>query len=376
MSDDYYHDDPIEEKTKRKLRTNLLTPAALIIGSVLFFQSTFAGNITLNSGASVEFGQGVSQAVACSGSNNLTLTPYSTFTNAAGAGGTHYFSSFTVSGIPASCDGVDFSMNAFGNSSIQPLAILDKSFGGVMVYNSGSTFTSSYGTSISGSAGTFTVNFTDPIALSSSVFKLTIQSSPRTTWRCAQGGSCSVGDIGPASGKIFYATATPFSCGPTRSTTCRYLEAAPNSWSSPSDPTRTWAQSTPIKYDTATVKNASSPETATATAIGWGHRNTLAIILQGNTNPATSAAALAASYMPTIGGVVVDDWFLPAYAEVAALLTNAQVVGLTSNKTYWSSSESSATAALNYAVNSSWIVAPGNNSKNNGAPTVRAVRSF
>ena len=187
MSDDYYHDDPIEEKTKRKLRTNLLTPAALIIGSVLFFQSTFAGNITLNSGASVEFGQGVSQAVACSGSNNLTLTPYSTFTNAAGAGGTHYFSSFTVSGIPASCDGVDFSMNAFGNSSSQPLAILDKSFGGVMVYNSGSTFTSSYGTSISGSAGTFTVNFTDPIALSSSVFKLTIQSSPRTTWRCAQG---------------------------------------------------------------------------------------------------------------------------------------------------------------------------------------------
>ena len=154
------------------------------------------------------------------------------------------------------------------------------------------------------------------------------------------------------------------------------MEAAPNSWSSPSDPTRTWAQSTPIKYDTATVKNASSPETATATAIGWGHRNTLAIILQGNTNPATSAAALAASYMPTIGGVVVDDWFLPAYAEVAALLTNAQVVGLTSNKTYWSSSESSATAALNYAVNSSWIVAPGNNSKNNGAPTVRAVRSF
>ena len=376
MTDDHYHDDPIEEIPKRKLRSNLLTPAVFVIGSILFFQSTLAGNISLSSGTGIEFGQGVSQTVACSGSQNLTVTARSSFVNAAGGGGSHYLDAISVSNIPTSCNGVDFSINAFGNSSNQPLAILDKTFGGVMVYNSGSTFTSSYGTSISGSAGTFTVNFTNPIALSSSVFKLTIQSSPRTTWRCAQGGSCSVGDTGPAGGKIFYATATPFPCGPTRSTTCRYLEAAPNGWFSAADPTRTWAQGTPIKYDTATVNNASSPETATATAIGWGYRNTLAIILQGNSNPATSAAAIAASYMPTIGGVVVDDWFLPAYAEVAALLTNAQVVGLTSNRTYWSSTESSATVALNYAVNASWIVAPGTNSKANGAPSVRATRSF
>ena len=87
MTDDQYHDDPIEELPKRKLRNNLLTPAALILGSVLFFQSTLAGNISLSSGTGIEFGQGVSQTVACSGSNNLTLTPYSNFVNASGGGG-------------------------------------------------------------------------------------------------------------------------------------------------------------------------------------------------------------------------------------------------------------------------------------------------
>ena len=84
MSDDFYHDDPIEEKPNRKLRNNLLAPAVLIIGSIFFFQSTLAGNITLSSGTGIEFGQGVSQAVACSGGTNLIVTPRASFTNGAG----------------------------------------------------------------------------------------------------------------------------------------------------------------------------------------------------------------------------------------------------------------------------------------------------
>ena len=125
-----------------------------------------------------------------------------------------------------------------------------------------------------------------------------------------------VGQTGPGGGKIFYVAATPFACGPTMSSSCTYLEAAPSGWNVGSDPTRTWAQSSPVNYQSTTVNNASSPETATASVIGSGYRNTRAIILQGNNNPDSSAAALADAYSPNIGGVVIDDWFLPSLREL------------------------------------------------------------
>jgi hypothetical protein len=71
-----------------------------------------------------------------------------------------------------------------------------------------------------------------------------------------------------------------------------------------------------VNYQSTAVNNASSPETATATAIGWGYRNTRAIILQGNTNTATSAAARADSYTATVSGVTYDDWYLPSKDEL------------------------------------------------------------
>jgi len=178
VSDDFYHDDPIEEKPNRKLRNNLLAPAVLIIGSIFFFQSTLASNISLNSGAVVEFGQGVSQAVACSGATNLTLTPRSTFIN--GSPGSHYLQSVTVSNIPISCYGNDFTINAFNDSSSTPLAIFNSTSTNAVVYNNNGTFELGVGTltgaSITSGSGTFTITFTNPVALSSNVVKLTIQS--------------------------------------------------------------------------------------------------------------------------------------------------------------------------------------------------------
>ena len=64
------------------------------------------------------------------------------------------------------------------------------------------------------------------------------------------------------------------------------------------------------------MANSESPETAIATAIGWGYRNTRAIVLQGNTDTATSAAALADSYTVTVSSIVYDDWFLPSKDEL------------------------------------------------------------
>jgi len=125
-----------------------------------------------------------------------------------------------------------------------------------------------------------------------------------------------VGQAGPGGGTIFYVAPTPFACGPTRSATCTYLEAAPSGWNGGAEPTRIWAQSTPFNYQFTSVSNATSPETATATAIGWGYRNTRAIILQGNSDTATSAAALADSHTVTVSEVTYDDWYLPSKDEL------------------------------------------------------------
>ena len=182
MSEDFYHDDPIEEKPTRKFRNNLLTQVALIIASVFFFQSTLAGNISLNSNSGVEFGQGVSQAVACSGDTDLTLTPRSTFVN--GSPGAHYLQSVTVSNIPTSCYGDDFTISAYNNSSSTPLALFNGTSTSAVVYNNNGTFELGVGTladaSITSGSGTFTITFANPVATSASVFKVTLQSSAHT----------------------------------------------------------------------------------------------------------------------------------------------------------------------------------------------------
>jgi hypothetical protein len=155
------------------------------------------------------------------------------------------------------------------------------------------------------SATAYTVTATNASGSATRTFTLTVTSIVYT-----------VGQTGPGGGKIFYKATTPFACGPTRSATCTYLEAAPSGWNGGSEPNRTWAQVSPVNYQNTEVNNATSPETATATAIGWGYRNTRAIILQGNSDTATSAAALADSYTVTVSGVAYDDWYLPSKDEL------------------------------------------------------------
>jgi Putative Ig domain len=179
-----------------------------------------------------------------------------------------------------------------------------------------------------------------------------------------------IGDTGPGGGIIYYYRSAGFNCGPTRASTCRYLEAAPSGWNTGIDPQRGWANTT---YEGTTVNNSTSPETATATAIGWGYRNTRAIILQGNSDTATSAAALADSHTVTVSGVVYDDWFLPSKDELNELYLQRTTVGGFVESLYWSSSERFANSAW-----SQWLT-NGNQAMDlkNGDPRyVRPVRAF
>jgi hypothetical protein len=208
-----------------------------------------------------------------------------------------------------------------------------------------------------------------------------------------------IGDDGPGGGKIFYYSAAGFNCGPTRAATCKYLEAAPPAFglaSFDSDTANTtarrWANTT---NQGNVVLNSSSPETATASAIGWGYRNTRAILLQGNTDTTTSAAALADAYTVTVSGVTYDDWYLPSTDELnqmckwargitgvnltnlaqactgGALNTGPGAAGFVADF-YWSSTENNSFSSLSRLFTNG----SGAATNKNVSEYVRAIRAF
>jgi len=208
-----------------------------------------------------------------------------------------------------------------------------------------------------------------------------------------------IGDDGPGGGKIFYYSAAGFNCGPTRAATCKYLEAAPPAFglaSFDSDTANTtarrWANTT---NQGNVVLNSSSPETATASAIGWGYRNTRAILLQGNTDTTTSAAALADAYTVTVSGVTYDDWYLPSTDELnqmckwargitgvnltnlaractgGALNTGPGAAGFAADY-YWSSTENNNFSSLSRLFTDG----SGSATNKNVSEYVRAIRAF
>jgi hypothetical protein len=182
--DDFYSDDPIEGSSSpvKKKFPGFVAFFLFIFAGGSFLQTTLAANISLNPGGQVEFGQGISTTVACSGATNLRVTPNSTFVNASG-GGAHYFSSVTVSNIPSNCHGKDFTINAYDNTDSAALALFNSTSKSVVVYNNAGTFqlgAGSTGVNISSGSGTFTATFVSPVATSASVFKITIQSGSHT----------------------------------------------------------------------------------------------------------------------------------------------------------------------------------------------------
>ena len=193
---------------------------------------------------------------------------------------------------------------------------------------------------------------------------------------CATGGTCVIGETGPGGGKVFYVALSPFVCGPTLETTCNYLEAAPSGWNSGSDPIRTWAQQTPVNYQSTRVGNVSTVNNATSLSIGRGYLNTLSIISQGNSNPSTSAATLAHSYSSTVSGITLNDWYLPTKNELILLYSQISIVGglrESLDSYYWSSSES-----LNPSF--AWVLDFNNGWQGTGGKSdafyVRPIRAF
>ncbi len=203
---------------------------------------------------------------------------------------------------------------------------------------------------------------------------------------CALGGTCVVGNTGLGGGKVFYVAATTFTCGPTLTSTCRYLEAAPSGWSVANAPSpsacNAWVGTLTSDPLCAWSGNTTQLVT-TATAIGTGYKNSIAIILE-ETLPDGRAATASRAYE----GGGSNDWFLPSkdelnelckYAKMQTTGTSTSCVwsltlrsGFTGDR-YWSSSEDGANTAWYWGFGDG---ASGITGKNNSGTYVRPVRAF
>ena len=392
----FYHDDPTEESRPRSSTfSSALALVLLLTGGIFFLQSTLAANISLNSGGTTEFGQAVSQAVACSGGQNVNVTPKSSFVNAASGTGTYYLASVTVSNIPSSCSGVNFKLSAYGYSDGAALAIFNSTSTEAVV-NYAETGASlrapKTGFSVSGGNGTFTVTFTSPVAESTSVAKVTIQSGLGTDLKYE------VGERGPGGGIVFYVSATNFtSAGSTCNTACRYLEVAPATWQSngvtvENDASYQWSSNATVTtgQDTVTAGTESGIVNEKFNwKIGQGFYNTSVMKVSG----ATSAAQ--AKVLAYAGDSTAGQWFIPSMNELNELCkyakgqtTGVLTVACTGSGTlktgtandlggfvggnYWSSSESNAASASRQSFNP---IAWGAGTKT-FAVAIRPIRAF
>ena len=376
--DEYYSDDPvIDPKIDWYYKLRSFAPIAiLLLVTTIYLPSTVGGGVSLNSGSKIEFGQAVRQAIACSDTTDIKISAYSRFTNNLGITGIHYLETITVSNIPDSCYGADFSISAFGPSSSTPLAIYNETSTIATVYNKAGTFkpiAGSMGFSLISNTGSFIIGFTNPVARSTSIDKLTIQSNVHK-FTCAEGGAiCKVGDIGPGGGIVFYVGVGSFSCGLTLTARCSYLEAAPTSG------TNNWTDSTNVGWgSTGTLLG-------TGTEIGTGLRNTS---LWGGTS---GAGYRARSYR---GPNNLIDWYVPSKDENHQMCKWQRGQPWTSDSTvctgtgvantglgaagfisycYFSSSEVLASTAwyLHFGTG-----AFGNNGSKSGTCTLRPIRAF
>ncbi len=181
-----FENAPAPRKSAPK-KSNLKSLAGLAtVAAVAVLGSTLAANISLGTGSSIEFGQGVQVTAACD--TSITLSPKVSFTNASN-GGTFYLSTVSFSGVDAQssgCQGKTLSLNAYGDTSATPLQLATVSSSALTTATIGinsSTPTVAAGTVVAGVSGTnssalaFDLGFSTPTSTSGAVYKLTLQSS-------------------------------------------------------------------------------------------------------------------------------------------------------------------------------------------------------
>jgi len=368
----YYYDDPIEEAPARRGKApTVLASILILLAAGLFIKTTLAANISINTGIPAEFGQGVTATAACAGGAALTMTPISSFTNASGAGA-FYFTAVTVSGIPSSCNGVDFNISAY-NTTGNALALFNSSSTVVPVWDNGGSFQGGHGfigSSVMSSTGSFTVTFTSPVAVASNVAKLTLQSLGHVAGNCATENICSVGDTGPGGGTVFYASAAFTETGTACGSNCHYLEWAPVSWASTQSQNSSFIEPGTSTTDAGTYVQPVSL-LGSISALGSGFNNTY--LMSGSGTSSNNAAIASRLYAASDSSA--GQWFLPSQQEaILQAQSTAQSGGSFQNRYYWTSTESNASAQYEVHMPDAGVSADAKGSTN--SHLFRPIRAF
>jgi hypothetical protein len=188
-----FENAPAPRKAPKK--SNLKSLAGLAtVAAVAVLGSTLAANISLGSGSTLEFGQGVQVTAACD--ESITLTPKVNFVN--GASPVFMLSTIGFSNLDSrvigsaasnggtGCATRTLTLNAYGDTSATPLQIATVSSSAVSVATVGittSAVTTSAGFVVAGLTGintatsSFDLGITTPSATSGAVYKLTLQSN-------------------------------------------------------------------------------------------------------------------------------------------------------------------------------------------------------
>ena len=357
----YYHDDPVEEPLHSESKfLPYVKLVGLLIVAYFFIQTTYAANIGLGGGSN-EFGQGVMQTTACSGNTALSIAPISKFVNSSGAGA-YYLQGVTVSNIPSSCNGYDFTINAYGVSGNATLPLFNASSTDAVIYQNAGAYSEGYGSTgmtVTSGSGTFTVTFTNPVASTISVGRVTIQSGNHTPWAV-------VGQTGPGGGKVFYYSAGGFNCGPTMSDTCHWLEAAPVTWNGgSSDPDLPWSN----------VSESATSVSGLVSSIGAGYKNSLLIQSRNGTyNSSTNKYGAGAALAYRGGGL--SDWYLGSLPEIIEMKNQQNLIGGLTNYMYMSSNQYDASHYIAYYFPWSQQFFPAKSTSPGEDRGVRPIRSF
>jgi hypothetical protein len=329
-----YNDDELAQPRSKRI-LSILSIVVMVVTGGFFLQTTLASNITINSSGSVEFGQGMTLTAACSGANVLTVTPNASFANASNSG-VFYLKTITVSGIPAGCSGADFNISVYDSTTSTPLPIFNTNYSVANIWDNAGTFqvgAGGTGSTVTSGSGTFTVSFTNPVALASSVAKLTLQSSGHALYSCATDGVCNVGDTSISGGVIFYYSAAAFTeTGTACASNCHYLEYAPLTWMGTS------AEGPYNFYQTGSTY-ASALISGTFSTFGAGFNNTSVLITAGD---AQGAPSNARAYTGPKGDTA-GQWFVPSLNELNALYDSpAKSLSTFNPSDYHTSSQASA----------------------------------
>jgi hypothetical protein len=182
---------------------------------------------------------------------------------------------------------------------------------------------------------------------------------------CASGGTCSVGDLAPGGGYVFYVSATTINVAAGVSDGGIYLATAPQTWNGgAADPNASWGCG-------GTIISGSF-----SSAIGSGAENTRLI------NAGCATAGIASRITAASSAAGFTDWFLPSIDELTLIYNNLKVPGLSNLQSwnYWSSTQSTSNAAgsAKYWWFGSGALS-GETDKNNSVGSnmyVRAIRAF